>query len=367
MDPVPGTGTSATPWDRMFLECDKQGHVLWMNARARARLGPVESLLTALPAPHLPAASEMLQSSTPASHRMLVSTFVSANRRIPVLLIRVMALEHRVILSAEVRARSSDSRPHRNDVLRTLLDWQSRATKNYFRLLSAYHTLAALTRPARSTGSVVMEALETERTRLARELHSGAGQTLAGIKVNVELMVQQTPNLPGSLRIGLARIQALADHALSEIRAVSQRLHPPDWQRSSLTEAIEWLWITSGIPERFHATLDVRTLQSKISDSVRFAIYRVVQEGLTNVLRHSGATEVTLQLVERAGRIHLTLQDNGRGFDAESLLHGAVSLQMRGIGLRAMRDEVTLLGGEFQLHSSGGGTRLAITLPVTEE
>jgi len=367
LDSVPGTGSSATPWERMFLECDRQGRVLWMNERARARLGPVESLLTALPAPHLPAANQMLQSSTPASHRVLVSTFLSANRRIPVLLVRLLALEHRVVLSAEVRARSSDSRPQRHEVLAVLLRWQSNATRNYFRLVRAHQTLLALNGSSRSTGAVVMEALETERTRIARELHSGTGQTLAGIKVNIELMTRRVPDAPEPIRIGLERIRSLADQALSEIRSVSQRLHPPDWQRLDLIEAIEWLWITSGIPEKFHATLELRPLESEIPDAVRFTIYRAAQEGLTNVLRHSGATEVKLQLGRRGSQIHLALQDNGKGFDVEELLHGVLNPDLRGIGLRAMRDEVVLLGGEFQLNSSEDGTRLAITLPLAED
>ncbi len=367
MDPVPGTGSSATPWERMFLECDRQGRVLWMNERARARLGPVESLLHALPALHLPAANLMLQSSAPARSRSLVSTFLSANRRIPVLLVRLLALEHRVVLSAEVRARSTDARPQRQEILDTLLSWQSNATRNYFRLVRAHQALTAFSPSRRSTAAVVMEALEMERTRIARELHSGVGQTLAGIKVNVELIDRRVPDLPEPVRVGLERIQSLADHALSEIRSVSQRLHPPDWQRSNLLEAIQWLWITTGIPEKFHATLELRPLESEISDAVRFTIYRAVQEGLTNVLRHSGATEVKLQLSERSRRIHLILQDNGRGFDAEELMHGALNPVLRGIGLRAMREEVVLLGGSFQLNSSESGTRLAITLPVTED
>jgi signal transduction histidine kinase len=367
LDPVPGTGSSATPWERMFLECDRQGHVLWMNERARARLGPVESLFTALPAPHLPAANQMLQSSLPANHRVLVSTFLSANRRIPVLLVRLLALEHRVVLSAEVRSRATDARPQRHEALAVLLRWQSNATRNYFRLLRAHQILMALSRSSRSTGAVVMDALEMERTRIARELHSGAGQTLAGIKVNVELIERRVPDLPEPVRIGLGRIQSLADQALGEIRSVSQRLHPPDWQRLDLLEAMEWLWITSGIPEMFHATLELRPLESEIPDAVRFTIYRAAQEALTNVLRHSGATEVKLRLGEQGHRIHLVMQDNGKGFDVEELLHGALNPNLRGIGLRAMRNEVVLLGGEFQLTSSGDGTRLAIALPVAED
>ena len=74
-----------------------------------------------------------------------------------------------------------------------------------------------------------------------------------------------------------------------------------------------------------------------------------------------------MQLGEQGNRIHLVLEDNGKGFDAEQLLHGALSPDLRGIGLRAMRDEIVLLDGEFQLTSSESGTRLAITLPVAED
>lgn len=367
MDSVPGTGSSATPWERMFLECDRQGHVLWMNERARARLGPLESLLSALPAPHLTAASEMLQALASSRNRTLVSTFLSANRRIPVMLVRLLALEHRVVLSAEVRARSTDARPERNEVQAAMLRWQSNATRNYFRLLKAHESLTRLTRRSRPTGVVVMEALETERTRIARELHSGAGQTLAGIKVNVELIQRRTPNLPETVQTGLDRIQSLAEQALSEVRAVSQRLHPPDWKRLDLAQAIEWLWVTTGIPEKFHATLDLHPLANDLPDIARFTIYRAAQEGLANILRHSGATEMRLELGQRGDDVYLVLEDNGRGFDVQQLLYGALNPAMRGIGLRAMRDEVILLNGEFLLTSTENGTRMSIALPVSED
>jgi signal transduction histidine kinase len=348
----------------MFLECDRQGHVLWMNERARSRLGPVESLLKVLPAPHLPAANQMLQSAVPGDNRVLISTFLSKNRRIPVMLVRLLALEQRVVLSAEVRSRATDTHPRQHELLSELLRYQSNATRNYFRLLQAQQSLVKLGRSSRSTGAAVIEALEAERTRTARELHSGAGQTLAGIKVNGELIAARTRDLPEAVTIGLNRIQSLADQALSEIRSVSQRLHPPDWRRLDLLQAIEWLWITTGIPEKFHATLELRPLESEIPDAIRFAIYRAAQEGLTNVLRHSGATELKLELGDRDRKIHLVLQDNGRGFDAHELLDGALNPAVPGIGLRAMRDEVFLLGGEFQLTSTGDGTRVAIMLPV---
>jgi signal transduction histidine kinase len=164
----------------------------------------------------------------------------------------------------------------------------------------------------------------------------------------------------------LERISVLTDQALSEIRSVSQRLHPPDWQRLDLPRAVEWLWITTGIPEKFHATLVLHLVESDIPDAVRFAIYRAAQEGLANVLRHAGATELKLELGQQDDQIDLVLEDNGSGFDAHELLFGALTPAMRGIGLRAMRDEVLSLGGRFHLTSGAGGTRMEIMIPVSE-
>ena len=368
MKNVPAPASSATPWERLFMECDKQGRILWMNSRARARLGAVESLFQALPTLHLPEAGELLSGGQTGRYRTLVSSLKSGDheRRIPVQLVNVLALENRVVISAEVRSRASDTFPTHHEGLRILLNLQTNATRNYFRLLVAQQLLVNARAASRSVGAAVSEAIEIERRRTARELHSGAGQTLAGIKVNLELIAASLQDASEPLRVGLERISALSDHALSEIRAVSQRLHPPDWQRLDLPRAIEWLWMTTGIPEKFHATLRLHLVESNIPDAVRFAIYRAAQEGLANVLRHAGARDITLELRQQNDQIRLVLEDNGGGFDAHEFLHGALTPAMRGIGLRAMRDEVLSLGGRFHLNSGAGGTRLEIMIPVSE-
>jgi signal transduction histidine kinase len=241
----------------------------------------MESLFLALPALHLPEASQLLNGAQTIRYRTLLSSLRSADhaRRIPVQLVRVLALENRVVLSAEVRARSSDTLPPQHEGLRILLTLQANATRNYFRLLIAQQFLTSRERKSRSVGAAVSEALEIERTRTARELHSGAGQTLAGIKLNLELIAASLPDASELVSKSLERIRVLTDQALEEIRSVSQRLHPPDWQRLDLPRAIEWLWITTGIPEKFHATLVLHLVESDIPDAVRFAIYRAAQEG----------------------------------------------------------------------------------------
>jgi two-component system NarL family sensor kinase len=238
--------------------------------------------------------------------------------------------------------------------------------KKYFRLLDLEESLANLSRTPRSAGIIVSQALEMERTRIGRELHSGVGQSLAAIKVNAELIAAQMSDAPQAVRKGLERIQALTENALSEIRSVSQRLHPPDWQRLDLAGAIEWLWVTSAIPEKFHATLELHPVESDLPDAVRFAVYRAAQEGIANVLRHSGATTLRLEMGQREDRIYLVLEDNGSGFDAREALNGRTSPALRGIGLRAMRNEVLGLGGHFEIQSSPSGTKMEIALPITE-
>ena len=338
-----------------------------MNERARARLGAVDSLFSSIPSQHIPEATVLIR-STEMDGRALCSSLQHAERpgRIPVRLVRLLALEDRVVLSAEVRARSADKLPRQHEILRLLLTLQSNAMRKYFRLLKLEESLASLRRSPRSTGVIVSQALELERTRLARELHAGVGQNLAGIRIHLELIAKETPELTEALRKRLETIQSLTEQAASEVRSVSQRLHPPDWQRLNLALAIEWLWATSGIQELFHAKLELHPIDSDLPDAVRFAIYRATQEGLTNVIRHSGATELKLQVGQRDDQVYLILEDNGTGFDARETLHGTVNPAMSGIGLRAMRDEVMGLGGRFELHSVPGNTRMEIAVPITE-
>jgi two-component system NarL family sensor kinase len=218
---------------------------------------------------------------------------------------------------------------------------------------------------ARAPGVVLVEALEMERTRIARELHSGAAQTLTCIKANLELMEALIPDEPELMTRAIGRVGLLADQALSEIRSISRRLYRPDWKRLNLKEGLELVWCTARVPDKFHSKFVVHPMKSTLPDAVRSTIYRAAQEGLANVLRHSGATKIKLEAGERGGRVYLVLEDNGKGWDTREVLRGAKT-PFGGIGLRAMREEVLGLNGEFTLTSESGGTCLKITLPIAE-
>ncbi len=243
---------------------------------------------------------------------------------------------------------------------------RTRMMQNYFRLARAHEELSRRRRVARRhSGSWLAEQLEMERARLGRELHAGAGQALAGIKIHLEIIDSLLEQPPDAVRQSLHRIGLLAQDALQQLRAISQRVHPPDWQRLHLEDAIKNLWDLMGISRRFDARLEIAPLAVEPPHSVRSTLYRTAQEALANIVRHAEASHVDLCLETVNGSLRLSVQDNGKGFDAAGLLDGPEI--PAGIGLRSMRDQVRRLQGEFEIESGPGGTRLSVSLPLRKD
>lgn len=235
--------------------------------------------------------------------------------------------------------------------------------RNYFRLARVQEELRRRSRPASRVST--LNVLEAERARLAHELHAGAGQALAGIKIHLQLIDSFLENPPEQVRGSLHRIGLLAQEALDQVRAISRRVHPPDWERVPLGVAIKTLWDVTGIPQKFQASLEIDNV-SEPPRHLHILIYRVLQEALANIIRHARASRVGLRLWEQDGRICLRVEDDGQGFDAANALspNGRAGA---GIGLRSMREQVTQPGGEFKIESGPHGTTLFITLPLVEK
>jgi signal transduction histidine kinase len=212
--------------------------------------------------------------------------------------------------------------------------------------------------PPRSGAALITE-LERERTRIARELHAGAGQPLAGIKLHLEILSECISVLPDSARHAIGRLRTLADEALGQVRAVSHRLHPPDWQEMSVKQALESLIESSGLGGRCSVTLDLRATPTEPAHGVKVQIYRCAQECISNVIRHSGATTVCISLSDEDDRIVLTVADNGRGFDT--------SARNTGIGLRAIAETAASIGGTSRITSGSDGTRIKVSLPSSAD
>jgi two-component system NarL family sensor kinase len=207
--------------------------------------------------------------------------------------------------------------------------------------------------------SIVRE-LERERSRTALELHAGAGQPLSGIKLNLEILSNFAGDLPQPAREALARLRSLADQALEQVRAVSHKLYPPDWQALTTGDAILHLVQTSGLPCTLQLDLDICPLPLEPSHTVKVILYRCAQECISNVARHSGATRFTLSLRAAGPMIRLCAEDNGRGFPKNSP-------DRAGIGLVAIREHAARLGGTCNISSGSDGVRICVELPFAAE
>jgi two-component system NarL family sensor kinase len=246
---------------------------------------------------------------------------------------------------------------------RVLIELEERLLSRLRRLQKVDSRLVkVVARRRQYAGRRAVRQIERERNRLARELHTGVGQLLATIRVQVDLIKAQLPSPPDPVVESLNRISALAGSALEEVRGISKKFYAPEWLRLSLGEAIRELVEASGLSQRFGFSLDISPLSVDPDPDIKTLFYRTAQEAISNVTRHSQATEVRVVL-ERAGAgVRLAVQDNGTGFDVEKTLSGA-----SGIGLRALREQAADLGGKAMIRSGAEGTTLEIFVPIETE
>jgi len=169
------------------------------------------------------------------------------------------------------------------------------------------------------------------------------------------------PAPPAIVAQALDRIATLTADSLEQVRDVSRRLHPPEWQRLTLESAVRQLWEISGVPQRFDASLQIHPLPWEPALEAKILIYRGLQEALSNLARHSRATRVEAILQVSGGQLVLSIRDNGVGFDAQRASSAPPSLAS-GIGLRSIRETAQELGGKLEVQSGPDGTKLVVSV-----
>ncbi len=212
----------------------------------------------------------------------------------------------------------------------------------------------------------LMHVQESERKRIAREIHDGIGQALGGAKYTLESAIKRLDRNacdPESIDAPLSIIPML-QNIFAELRRIQSDLRPPILDDLGLEAAVGWacrqVQENGGIAQ-VETKLDLKGLD--FSDSLKTAIFRVVQEGLTNVTKHSKASQVFLSLLRRNKSIELVIRDNGCGFDQGKV--AAIGNLNNGIGLSSMKERTEHIGGEFHVESVvGQGTTLRVSLPI---
>jgi signal transduction histidine kinase len=238
---------------------------------------------------------------------------------------------------------------------------QSRLSLHFLHLLRLERRLSARAQQRRGRGGrKAVRQIEMERQRLGRELHTGVGQALAAIRLQLEVIAAELPLPPANVAHALRNIATLTAETMEQVRGLSRRLHPPEWQRLTLDSAIRHLWETSGVPQCFEASLTLDPLPWEPYLEVKILIYRGLQEALSNLVRHSRATRIDAALEVRDGQLVLSIRDNGVGFDAERVFSAPASAAS-GIGLRSIREAAQELGARLIVESGPDGTKLVIS------
>jgi len=215
------------------------------------------------------------------------------------------------------------------------------------------------TEELRRLSSRLMTMQDQERRRLARDLHDGLGQELAVAKMVLDKIVLQKS--AQTQEEAWNEASGIVDRAIQEVRTMSHLLHPPLLDEVGLLSALSWY--VEGLTKRsgIETTLDVQPPEfPRLAAEVETAVFRIVQEALTNVFRHSGASKVWITLSQREGAIVVAVRDDGKGISKRIAELQPDSI---GVGIGGMKQRVKEFGGELRLTNAHPGTLVELTIP----
>ncbi len=206
----------------------------------------------------------------------------------------------------------------------------------------------------------LIQSQETERKRIARELHDSLGQDLILIRNAAKLTLRKFNPSP---KVGehLNQVAELASHALDNARAITSNLRPPELDRLGLTAALEAMVEKHSLHSEIELTATLENLDGRWSSDQEIHVYRVIQESLSNSLKHAHPRHIHLSATMQGAEVNIAVQDDGRGFELDQL-----PTQRAGIGLTGLSERVRILSGVMELSSSPGkGTIFRCRIPIS--
>jgi len=271
-----------------------------------------------------------------------------------------MTLQFRLLMVAAVIGLAVGAHWRRTAVLRKrnleLVELHQQRERARQDLDDAYQRLRRLTRRLEA-------AKEDERKRIARELHDELGPTLTAVIINLQLL--STQRKPELLARRFEETVDLVDRMIQRIREISLDLRPPLIDELGLVPALsgylESMSERTGIRIALRGDKELGPLPAHVP----ITVFRVIQEAVTNVIRHAGSCRVEVAVRRNGSGIDVSVEDDGKGFDvAATMEHAATG---KAIGLLGMQERVGMVGGEIEIHSTrGAGTRIRVRLPLSE-
>jgi signal transduction histidine kinase len=203
-------------------------------------------------------------------------------------------------------------------------------------------------------------AEESERRKIAAELHDETGQVLAAAKARLQVAMKQLGSPSILARQALRDTVDLLAHALDQVREISHGLHPALLDDIGLAGAVRWLAGQTEHASGIRIFVKTNGMDERLPEALEASLFRIIQEILVNIARHSKASRARVSLDRSTGGLKITIEDNGVGFDPD-----AEREEPKGLGLRILRQRIRWLGGEMGLQSERGkGTLVRITIPV---
>jgi PAS domain S-box-containing protein len=214
----------------------------------------------------------------------------------------------------------------------------------------------------RALSGHMLRIQDEDRRRIARDLHDSAGQTLSALKLTIDMLSRKVQWEDATSRL-FDDLKVLSSQAVDEIRTASYLLHPPLLDEVGFGSAAQWFLDGLSKRSRLQISIDIET-SKRMPPEVEIVFFRVLQESVTNIYRHSGsrAVEVTFNLI--AGIATLTVRDHGRGIPENILERFRHSKLGGGVGLAGMAERVGEVGGQLQIESDPSGTTLIAKIPV---
>jgi two-component system, NarL family, sensor histidine kinase FusK len=210
----------------------------------------------------------------------------------------------------------------------------------------------------------LLQLQDDERRRLGRDLHDSAGQMLAALQMNLAALRHRCEAIDRKSSDLLTDSMEMADRVIKEIRTVSYLLHPPLLDEAGLASALRWY--VEGLAQRSRMKIDLNLSPSlgRLSQDLEIAIFRIVQESLINVHRHSGSSSAGIEIGIDGNQVFVKVQDRGKGIPAEFLDLGSTLPAALGVGIRGIAERVRELGGSVRIRRTFPGTSVEVMLPV---
>jgi signal transduction histidine kinase len=213
----------------------------------------------------------------------------------------------------------------------------------------------------------LMRVQDDERRRVARELHDSTAQSLAGLMMNMNQMSRMLQKSDPKILATLAESRKLADESIREIRTISYLLHPPLLEDAGLASAMRWFIDGFGNRSKIRVKLVLPARMPRLADASELALFRIAQEGLTNVHHHSGSTSALIQIAITSSQVILQVSDKGKGLPADIWKPEDGIVKTSGVGIASMRERARELGGTLEFDSGRRGTTLRAILPLVKK